>query len=86
VVSLTAPHVCGKSSSCPHTHHNIFNKGMLAVGFNNTRHPRAFALNMMEVIWPGQKGNMWIFGGDPCNLESDESYRRDAFVLEINIK
>jgi hypothetical protein len=86
LLALSMVHECKRSKRCPHTRRNIFDNGCLAISIIDGGSPTAFVPNSMRTMWNGRYGNVWAFGGDPCNLEVEPLYAIRGFALETKIR
>jgi hypothetical protein len=83
VVALVAPHVCGSAKYCPHTVRNVFDGGALVVAFNNTNASSPFLRNSMRKIWRPRMANLWVFGGNACNVDEGTDITSPGFAAEV---
>ena len=83
LIYLATPHRCKEASYCPHTVRDIFDRGGVAIAYNNTTAPVGFIRNNMQRIWRGRFLNVWAFGGDSCDVNATPAVTTDAFLLEI---
>ena len=83
LVFIVTPHRCKSAFYCPHTIHDIFDHGGLAIAYNDTTKSNAFIRNNMQHIWKGRFMNTWAFGGDACNPIATPTLTTDSFVLEM---
>jgi hypothetical protein len=82
IVHLKHPHHCGISYSCPHTHRNLFDGGVLAIASHNTSLPANFVRNDINKVYNGKYGNVWCLGGGTCNLAESLPIVNPCFVDE----
>jgi hypothetical protein len=86
ILTLSVDHECKHSTCCPHTRRNIFDKGCLTICTTDAELPNAFVSNSMQLMWQGHYGNVWAFGGDPCNLGIEPPCAIGDFMWENKIK
>jgi hypothetical protein len=87
VLHLDRPHECGHSRSCPHTHRNMFDRGVLALVFPvDGVTEGAFVPNSVGALYNGRHGNLWCLGGYPCRLDENERVEAAHFLEEGETK
>ena len=87
VLHLGRPHECGHSRSCPHTHRNMVDRGVLVLVFPvDGVAEGTFVLNSVGAIYNGQHGNLWCLGGYPCRLDENERVEAAHFLEEGETK
>ena len=68
LIFLVTLHQCKAANYCPHTVHDIFDHGGLAIAYNNATDPVGFCQNNMQHIWHGHFLNAWAFSAMHATL------------------